>query len=92
MSLVSELNISFANTIRFPIDGDVDSNAQSQELGFLQAHLLSTLSRSFHCSHTSKQRWSLEEKKRKEEKTHTTVFQKKKKFEALNIDSIISIL
>lgn len=48
MSLASELNISFANTITFPADGVVDSNAQSQELGFLQAHLLSTLSESFH--------------------------------------------
>lgn len=29
MSLASELNISFAHTITFPVDGDVDSNTVS---------------------------------------------------------------
>lgn len=38
MSLGSELNISFANSITFAVDGDADSH--SQKLGFLQAHLL----------------------------------------------------
>lgn len=74
MSLASELNISFANTITFPIDGDVDNNAQSQELGFLQAHLLSTFSESFYCWHTSKH-WSLWRKK----ESTTKFFQVKKK-------------
>lgn len=55
MSLTSELNISFANSITFAVDGDVDSNSHYWKLGFLQAHLLSTIKESFPFCHISKQ-------------------------------------
>jgi len=85
MSLASELNISLANRITFAIDGDVDCNAQSQKLGFLQAHLLSTFSESFPCCHRSKDHYSLWRKK----ESNTKFFQDNKNI--LQFSSLIII-